>query len=191
MIFFATSNMNKFNEARHILADFGISAGMTKVKSSEIQNDSLNEISKSSVLEAFERVHLPMIVEDAGLFVDALKGFPGPYAAYAYETIGNEGLIKLMIGVSDRVARFRSSVAYFDSELAEPLCFDGEVEGRITKEIHASVQGKGFGFDPIFAPAGTRRTFSEMKLKEKNRFSHRAKALRQFGEWYRQQGSQR
>jgi XTP/dITP diphosphohydrolase len=187
IILFATGNASKFNEARRLLAEYNISVGMLKVKSLEIQSENLDEISESSVIEAFGKVRLPMIVEDAGLFIDALNGFPGPYAAYVYKTIGNEGLLKLMIGISERKAKFRSSIAYLESGLAMPHCFDGEVQGEITLEPRTSRDGGGFGFDPVFMPAGIRKTFSEMSLDEKNRFSHRASALRQFGEWYRKQ----
>jgi len=183
VIFFATSNINKFNEARKVLAEHRIAVGMLRVKTLEIQNDGLREIAESSVVDAFRKVKLPIIVEDAGLFVDSLGGFPGPYAAYVYKTIGNEGLLRLMEKVEDRSAKFRSVMAYFSSELELPVCFDGEVVGEITREER---KGEGsFGFDPVFKPAGSNKTFAEMGTVEKNRFSHRAKALRKFAEWYK------
>ena len=96
VIFFATNNINKFNEARKVLAEYKIAVGMLRVKTLEIQSESLEEIAKTSVIEAFEKCNLPVIAEDAGLFIHALKGFPGPYAAYVYKTIGNRGLLQLM-----------------------------------------------------------------------------------------------
>jgi XTP/dITP diphosphohydrolase len=186
VVFFATNNFNKFNEARSILTEFGIAAGMLRVKVLEIQSDSLEEIAKTSVKDAFNRCHLPVIVEDAGLFVDALKGFPGPYAAYVYKTISNPGLLKLMENVKDRKAIFRSVIAYYDGQSA-PVCFEGEAAGRIA---HDEIWGKlktGFGFDPIFQPAGSTKTFAEMAIEEKNGFSHRANAVRKFAHWYKKQ----
>ena len=183
VIFFATGNFHKFNEARMILSEYNIAAGMLRVKNLEIQSDSLEEIAQTSVIDAFNRCHLPVIVEDAGLFVDALKGFPGPYAAYTYKTISNPGLLKLMEGVEDRKATFRSVIAYYDGK-SEPLCFEGEAVGRIA---HDEIWGKlktGFGFDPIFQPLGSAKTFAEMTIEEKNGFSHRAKAVRKFAQWY-------
>jgi XTP/dITP diphosphohydrolase len=185
VIFFATSNINKFNEARRVLAEFKISVGMLKAKSLEIQSDCLEEVAKASVMYAFRRCYLPIVVEDAGLSVDALKGFPGPYAAYVYKTIGNRGLLKLMEGVKDRKARFESVVAYFSGELREPVCFVGAVTGKIALSERRRNTKAGFGFDPIFVPSGNRKTFAEMSLEEKNRNSHRANAFRKFGEWYR------
>src|SRR4030042_679240 len=112
VVFFATNNVNKFNEARSILTEYDIAVGMLRVKVLEIQSDSLSEIAQASVKDTFNRCNLPIIVEDAGLFIDALKGFPGPYAAYVYKTIGNQGLLKLMEKEKARKARFESAVAY-------------------------------------------------------------------------------
>ncbi|MEM3551239.1 MAG: non-canonical purine NTP pyrophosphatase, partial [Candidatus Bathyarchaeia archaeon] len=79
VIFFATNNINKFNEARKVLGHYNIAVGMLKVKTLEIQSENIEEIAKASVTDAYEKCGFPLIVEDAGLFVDALKGFPGPY----------------------------------------------------------------------------------------------------------------
>jgi XTP/dITP diphosphohydrolase len=182
LIFFATNNINKFNEARKVLAEYNITVGMLRVKTHEIQSDNLEEIAKTSAKQAFEKCRLPIIVEDAGLFVEALNGFPGPYASFVYKTIGNEGLLKLMENVKNRRAKFQSVVAYYSTELKSPICFRGEVAGEITTEARSV--GSGFGFDPVFKPISSARTFSEMSIAEKNVFSHRAKALRKFAEWY-------
>jgi XTP/dITP diphosphohydrolase len=187
-IFFATNNVNKFNEARSILSRYEIAVGMLRVKALEIQSASLSEIAQASAIDAFTRCHLPLIVEDAGLFVNALKGFPGPYAAYAYKTIGNAGLLKLMENVEDRKATFQSVIAYYDGHAA-PVCFEGEAAGKITTEERRGNGKSGFGFDPIFQPAGSAKTFAEMTVEEKNGFSHRAKAVRNFAEWYQKQSS--
>jgi len=185
VIFFATNNIHKFNEARKVLAEYGVSVGMLRVKGSEIQSASLEEIAKTSVIEAFRRCNLPIIVEDAGLFIQALNGFPGPYAAYAYKTISNEGLLKLMENVENREATFHSVIAYHSSESRTPTCFNGEVMGEITKEERRGKSESVFGFDPIFKPANSDKTFAQMSIAEKNRYSHRAKALRKFAEWYK------
>ena len=119
------------------------------------------------------------MVEDAGLFIEALKGFPGPYSSYVYKTLGVQGILKLMEGVKRREAYFLSAIAYAEPGL-EPKVFLGKVEGFIVPEARGS---KGFGFDPIFQPKGSEKTFAEMGVEEKNRFSHRAKALSALAEW--------
>jgi XTP/dITP diphosphohydrolase len=183
VIFFATGNIHKFNEARVVLAEHGLAAAMVREKTVEIQSDNLSAIASSSALEAFKRCHLPLIVEDAGLFVDALNGFPGPYAAYAYKTIENGGLLKLMENVSNRRATFRSSIAYCDSE-TQVFCFEGATTGEIAAAERMKDSKSAFGFDPIFRPEGSDKTFAEMTIEEKNKLSHRARALHKFAEWY-------
>ena len=185
VVFFATGNINKFNEARSILSSYGIAVGMLRVKGDEIQSDSLKKIAQTSAINAYRRCHLPVFVEDAGLFIDVLSGFPGPYAAYVYKTIHNGGILKLMENLKDRRAKFQSVIAYFDETLCEPECFDGESIGEITLTERRAQGKSAFGFDPIFQPSGSGKSFAEMTIEAKNGFSHRAMAIRKFAEWYK------
>jgi len=185
VVFFATGNINKFNEARSILSSYGFAVAMLRLKGNEIQNDNLKEIAQISAVNAFKRSRLPIFVEDAGLFIDALSGFPGPYAAYVYKTIHNSGILKLMENVVDRHAKFQSVIAYCDQSLREPKCFDGESSGEITTTELKPREKLVFGFDPIFQPVGSTKSFAEMTVEEKNGFSHRAMAIRKFAEWYK------
>jgi XTP/dITP diphosphohydrolase len=189
VIFFATGNIHKFNEARVVLAEHGLAAAMLRMKGVEIQSDSLQEIAAASARNAFEESHLPLIVEDAGLFVDALKGFPGPYAAYVYKTVENAGLLKLMENVKNRKATFRSAIAFCDNDSGKTVCFEGETTGEITTQERMLSFQLAFGFDPIFQPDGSHKTFAEMPIAEKNSLSHRAKALNKFAQWYAVQNS--
>ena len=183
IVFFATGNFNKFNEARIILKEYGFASAMLNVKTIEVQNDSITEIAKASVVEAFKQCHLSLIAEDAGLFIHALKGFPGPYAAYVYRTIGNPGMLKLLKKVENRKATFRSVIAYYYGS-GEPMFFEGEADGEIAFCERGGIVKAGFGFDPIFIPTGSPKTFAEMEIEEKNKLSHRAKSVRKFADWY-------
>jgi XTP/dITP diphosphohydrolase len=189
IVFFATGNIHKFNEARVVLAEHGLAVGMMRAKAIEVQSDNLEEIAATSVVDAYKRWNLPFIVEDAGLFVDALNGFPGPYAAYVYKTIDNAGLLKLMENVQNRKATFRSAIAYCDNVSGRSVCFAGETSGEITKQERMTNIESAFGFDPIFQPEGSRKTFAEMTINEKNGFSHRAQAVHKFAEWYKKYGA--
>lgn len=181
--FFVTTNFHKFNEARRVLARLGVTAAMLRIKAVEIQDDNLEKIARGSVLDAVEKSSLPVLVEDAGLFVEALKGFPGPYSSYVYRTLGTRGVLKLMQGVTRRNAYFYSVIAFHSPLQVSPKCFHGKVEGKITPKEQGK---KGFGFDPIFTPKGEiSRSFAEMTTIEKNKFSHRAQALRKFATWYK------
>lgn len=184
IIFFATGNIHKFNEAREVLSKFNISVCMLKIKENEIQSNSLIEIAKHSAIEAFKKYNIPILVEDAGLFIESLHGFPGPYAAYVYKTIGNNGIIKIMERIKNRAAVFRSSIAFCYSNKKEPELFEGEIFGTIALKTTESMNSTGFGFDPIFRPKENLRVFSLMTIAEKNLFSHRAVAFRKFARWY-------
>ncbi len=186
VVFFATGNIHKFNEVRSILSPLGFAVAMLRMKGDEIQSDSIKEIAQTAVRNAFKQTGLPIFVEDAGLFITALDGFPGPYAAYVFKTIHNKGILKLMKSVADRNAEFQSFIAYLDSNQILPECFLGESKGTIT-QTERTEQGKsGFGFDPIFLPAGSSKTFAEMTIEEKNCYSHRAMAIKKFAKWQKQ-----
>jgi XTP/dITP diphosphohydrolase len=178
---FVTSNIHKFQEARSVLSEYKIATAKLKVGAVEIQDDSLENIAKFSALDAVKNCGLPIFVGDSGLFVEALNGFPGPYSAYVYRTVGTKGILKLMKNIENRDAYFQSVIA-FSSPKEQPICFHGKVEGKISlQELGTS----GFGYDPIFEPSkGNGRTFAEMTTTEKNQYSHRAEALRKFAEWY-------
>lgn len=182
VIFFVTSNIHKFNEARRILATYRIASAMLKIETTEIQDDNIGNIAEASAFEAFEKSNLPLIVEDAGLFIRALKGFPGPYSSYVFRTIGNEGVLQLMEGLDDRRAQFRSTVAFCAPSFSSK-CFQGVSKGKIAEEARGF---SGFGFDPIFQPfGGSGKTFGEMSVDDKNLLSHRSRAFKKFAEWYR------
>jgi len=178
--FFVTSNIHKFDEARRVLAEYKVATAMLRVEAVEIQDDSIEEVAKASAIDAVKKCGLPILVEDAGLFVEALRGFPGPYSSYVYRTVGTKGILELMGNVEKREAYFHSVVT-FSSPDEPPRCFHGKVKGEIFREERGR---SGFGFDPIFSPSGQNRTFAEMTTREKNRYSHRAQALRKFAEWY-------
>lgn len=181
-VYLVSRNIHKYLEARQIFLAHGLNLVLLRVKALEIQSENLEDIAKFRASYAAENWGVPVISEDAGLFVDALNGFPGPYSSYAYKTIGCRGILRLLEGVENRRARFRSAVAYCPGPNKQPLCFVGETLGRISTEERGS---HGFGFDPIFIPEeGDGRTFAEMTRKEKNRYSHRARAMTKFVKWY-------
>jgi XTP/dITP diphosphohydrolase len=180
--FLVTGNIHKFLEARRVLSRYEIATAMLKrIGVVEIQDDEIENVARTSAVDAVSKCHLPVVVEDSGLFIEVLNGFPGPYSSYVYRTIANDGVLKLIENSSNRKAHFKSVVAYLEPMMDEPLCFSGEVKGEIIGEKRG---GQGFGFDPIFKPCNSSRTFAQMNVEEKNQFSHRALAFRKFAEWY-------
>jgi len=182
-ICFATTNKHKLEEARKILAGYGIDLEMVPEKKREIQSEKLEEIAEVAALEIAESLGIRVVTEDSGLFIQALNNFPGPYSAYTHDTIGCEGILDLMRNKTNRRAKFRAVVAYCESTQM-PRSFIGIVEGNIAPKARGI---QGFGFDPIFVPTeGDGRTFAQMTQQEKNQYSHRARAFRNFGEWFQE-----
>ena len=173
MISFITSNKGKFVEARDMIDDLV----QRDLGYTEIQADTLEEVAIYGMNEIISRLDGPAMLEDAGLFIEALGGFPGVYSAYVQKTIGNEGILRLMDGVLNRRAFFKSVVVYAKPGL-EPQMFQGIVEGQIGYEGRGS---SGFGYDPIFYVE--ERSLAEMELAEKNRISHRAASMHALKEW--------
>jgi XTP/dITP diphosphohydrolase len=177
-ILFVTNNPHKVNEIAAVLSKYNIRVEVSSVKKREIQSEQLEEIAKESALSAYQALKRPLFVEDSGLFIKALNGFPGPYSSYTYKKIGVAGILKLMAGEKNREAEFVSQIAYIDESGEIKLC-RGVCKGDVAEEARGS---GGFGFDPIFIPKGQKKTFAEMSVEEKNRFSHRAKAAHMLAE---------
>jgi len=153
---FATGNRGKIQEARTILSPFGIRPIPFNWKGVEVQASTVSEVAAYSARVASRKHERSLIVEDAGLFVDALEGFPGPFSSYAFKTIGIKGLLRLLDGRRSRRAAFRSAVA-FCAPSGEPVVFEGVVVGRI---LSAPVGAGGFGFDPVFLPDGGEKSMA-------------------------------
>ncbi len=173
-ILFATSNKGKAQEAADILANAGIKVRHFPFEYRELRSDSLEEIAKDAVAEAHRRCGKPVFVEDTGLFIDALNGFPGTFSAWVQRKLGNDGILRLMDGAESRSARFETSIAFHDG--AGITAYTGVCEGAIAREARGA---GGFGYDPIFVPEGHSQTFAE-NIQLKNNISHRYKSLLEF-----------
>lgn len=177
-IYFATTNTNKFNEVKDILSNYDIKVKMAELDLLEIQSNDLEVIAMYKAKDACRKLNTRVIIEDDGLFIASLKGFPGPYSSFVFKTIGNEGIIQLMKSFSDRTATFRSVIAYCEPNNTT-LTFVSNVNG----EISAEISGKGWGYDPVFIPNdSTQLTYAELGSK-KNESSHRKLVLEKFAHW--------
>ena len=187
-VWFMTGNVGKVREAKHALEPLGFNVQQLVIEGvdiSEPQCDDLEIVARSKLEQA--RANLPnqndgLMVEDAGLFVDHLNGFPGVYSAYVLKTIGCDGMLRLMGEEPARGAEFQAVAA---------LLIDGSVHvsrGICRGVLAMNASGKeGFGFDPIFVPDDVHidgsvhstdgLTFADVDLSVKEQFSHRRKAL--------------
>ncbi|MFB6270889.1 MAG: RdgB/HAM1 family non-canonical purine NTP pyrophosphatase [Halobacterium sp.] len=173
---FVTTNPGKVREAEEYLA------GVYDVEQhdydyTEIQSSDLAEIAARGAEDAYDAqdADVPVIVDDAGLFIRGLDGFPGPYSSYVEDTLGVERVWRVAEDLDDRRGAFRCVVAYADGDTTET--FTGSVQGTIV-----APRGEGgFGYDPIFEHDGT--TFAEMDTERKNALSHRGRALAELADW--------
>jgi XTP/dITP diphosphohydrolase len=171
-----TGNPGKLREFRHALEPLGFQVTHLPEDVDEIQADSLEEVVAGCIGELRGRGLENFILDDSGLFINALRGFPGVYSSYVYRTVGSEGILTLMEGESDRSASFRCCIGC-SLEGVGQFTVTEEAPGTIIHEKHGT---GGFGFDPIFRPLGYQETFAEMSLERKNGISHRGKAIRRF-----------
>lgn len=186
MIAFVTTNQGKFHEVAAKLLEAGIRIRHLDRGYPEVQADSLEKIVRFGATVLDEEVQGDYMIDDSGLFVDALAGFPGPYSAYVYKKIGCAGILKLLEKARDRAATFQTVLLLRRG--GEHHTFRGECRGTIPE----SERGRGgFGFDPIFIPEGQTTTFAEMPVAEKNRHSHRARAVDGLKEFLLDEGKER
>ena len=179
MITFITGNEHKVIEAENIFKNFDIKLEHIDLGYCEPQG-TLVDVAKFGAKYASRKLNKSVIVEDAGLFIKSLNGFPGAYSSYVQDTLGNQGILKLMNNFDDRYAEFRSVIGYCAPK-SEPKVFLGRVEGQIALEEKGNL---GFAFDPLFYVEEEGKTFGELTTEEKNQFSHRRNSLQQFINWY-------
>ena len=164
-----THNRHKYQEMKKIIP----SLEMVDMEYPEIQADTIEEVVEFALNYLSERIDENFIIDDSGLFIHSLNDFPGVYSAYVFRTLGNKGILKLMEDKEDRRATSKTVIGVRIQ--GQNFKFVGICHGEIATEPRGD---NGFGYDPIFIPEGYEKTFAEMSTEEKNRVSHRGKALR-------------
>lgn len=180
---FATNNAHKLEEIRAILGNKVEVLSLNDIGCHTDIPETADTLEGNAALKAqyiYEHYGLDCFADDTGLEVEALGGAPGVYSArYA----GGEGhdseanmkkLLKELEGENDRRAQFRTVICLIEG--GKEYFFEGIVKGGIIEEKRGA---SGFGYDPVFVPEGYEETFAEMGNEEKNRISHRARAVRQ------------
>ncbi len=179
---FATSNQNKLLEINKLLtSDLNIEIKtLSDINVTEDIPETGKTIEENAIQKAayiYNKYGYNCFAEDTGLLVDALNGEPGIYSArYAGEDRNDnkniEKILSNLNSATNRNAHFKTVIALILE--GETFIFEGKIEGEITTAPQGT---SGFGYDPIFRPNGYNRTFAEIGLEEKNKISHRAKAL--------------
>lgn len=181
-LIFATNNLHKLSEIQSLIGDNFTIKSLQQIGCTEDIPETAPTLEGNALLKAqyvFNRYGKNCFADDTGLEIEALDGRPGVFSA-RYATDGHDfeanidKVLKELTEAENRKARFRTVVA---------LIIDGSVyyfEGIVNGEIIAERKGiKGFGYDPVFLPEGYDLTFAEMPLAEKNKISHRARAVKQ------------
>lgn len=187
---FATNNAHKLDEIRAILgdeieivslADIGCHTDIPET------TDTLEGNALQKARYVYEHYHCDCFADDTGLEVEALDGAPGVHTArYAYPDrhdpeANTRKLLDALKEKSSRRAQFRTVIALILN--GEEHLFDGRVEGSIATEKRGT---EGFGYDPVFIPEDSGKTFAELGVEAKNRISHRARAVARLCEFLRQ-----
>jgi non-canonical purine NTP pyrophosphatase (RdgB/HAM1 family) len=165
-----TGNPGKLAEARRIV---GPDLDAVAVDLPEIQSLDINEVLRAKAKAAWEAVGAPVIVEETGLELAALAGFPGPLVKWMLDAVGAEGIARTALALGDRRTTARCVLAAFDGERS--IEASGETLGSLVLPGRGS---RGFGWDPVFQPDGESRTYGELADAEKDRLGHRGKAWR-------------
>ncbi|KAF8806192.1 Ham1-like protein [Phlegmacium glaucopus] len=171
---FVTGNANKLKEVKAILSEGGnpVTIDSQSLDIPEIQGTT-QEVAIDKCKRAAELVKGPCITEDTALCFVALNGLPGPYIKYFMTSIGHEGLNAMLVGFPTKAAEAVCTFAYSAGPGTEPILFEGRTEGIIVPARGPKV----FGWDAVFEPLGTGLTYAEMPDDQKNKLSHRYKAL--------------
>ncbi|WP_299890605.1 RdgB/HAM1 family non-canonical purine NTP pyrophosphatase [uncultured Ruegeria sp.] len=185
----ATHNNGKLEEVAHLLEPFGVSvvgAGDMNLPEPEETEDTFVGNARIKAHAAAKATGLPALSDDSGITIDALNGAPGVYTADWAETGNGRDFLMAMTRAHNelearnaahpRTAQFRSTLV-----LAWPDGHDEVFEGIAPGHLVWPIRGKdGFGYDPMFVPDGHDITFAEMDRWEKNKISHRGRAMEMF-----------
>ncbi len=174
-----TNNPHKIAELTPVFREFNVPFKTTSYEKVEIRSDDVAEVARVAAQYAFEEFQCPVVVDDTGLYIDALNGFPKAYAAFVLRTIGITGILRLMQGIDGRTARFITAVGYADGD--QLRTFTGVARGVIGYTPQGT---RGFGYDPIFIPEGATQSYAQMGQSAKVAISHRTRAFRSFLEWF-------
>ncbi|MCP4204335.1 MAG: non-canonical purine NTP pyrophosphatase [bacterium] len=169
-----TGNPNKVAEAERIC---GFPMRHVAIDLPEIQSDDLAEVAREKALEAWRRLERPVIVEETGLELSALNGFPGPLVKWMLDAVGAEGIARTAAALDEPGARAVCLLVLYDGE--ETVSGEGRTEGRLVLPPRGD---HGFGWDPVFQPEGESRSYAELGDARKDEIGHRGRAWRALAE---------
>ena len=183
-IVFVTHNKGKIASANKQLE--GVNFKIFEYDLEEPRSDDIKYISKYKVLEAYKLVNKPCISLDCGFWIDKLDGFPRAFVNFALDTIGIEGILKLMEGKSNRDCRFTECLSYYDGN--EVYQFMGKHEGTLSNEVLGNdTEKKWSDLWYIYKPSGYEKTLAQMSDEERDsRIKYDSvDSMGEFAKWYK------
>jgi len=185
-LIYLTTNIHKVEEAnRHFVEKYGFNIKIMNpdFEILEIQAKSCVDVVKFSAKYGAEKLGVPVLKSDSGVYIDYLGGLPGPYNAYFDKQIGVEKFLKIMENVEDRKARLEHCFAYCEPG-KEPIIFSGGSTGIIAKEAKGVM---GRWHDLFFIPDGETKTLSELREEDAmNEAKYWGNAINDFAKWYKE-----
>jgi len=184
---FATNNAHKLSEIRSITQGKVEILSLDDIGCHDDIPETAETLDGNAMMKAryvYERYGLDCFADDTGLEVEALGGAPGVHTArYAYPDrndpeANTRKLLRELKGQTNRRAAFRTVIALIED--GRESCFEGRVDGYIAESERGT---EGFGYDPVFSPEETGKTFAELGIETKNRISHRARAVAKLCEY--------
>jgi inosine triphosphate pyrophosphatase len=152
-IYFITGSEDKYNEAKSVISDLE----RVEIDLPELQSINPHEVIKYKLEEAKKHKDGNLVVEDGSLYLDCLSGLPGPLIKWFMKTIGNDGLVKSATAFENDTAEAKVIIDYYKEGSAVEF-FEGTIKGKIV----APRGENGFGWDPVFQPETSKKTFGEM-----------------------------
>jgi XTP/dITP diphosphohydrolase len=185
---YVTTNPGKVHSMQRHLQQYGVSVRQEPLDSPEPRSSDVQEIAEHKAKYAFSKINRPLVVLDAGFYVQSLNGFPRAFVNFALETIGLDGVLRLAEG-KDRACEFRECIAYIDERTVEPLCFFASIPGTLSSEPRGELQPHHWSaLSRIFVPQGYTKTLAELSKQEYDdfwkTFPPQHSCQDKFGTWY-------
>lgn len=170
-----TGNDGKLKEFERLL---GVDIEKCKMDLPEVQSTDVSEVVKTKVQFAYQQLGSPCFVDDTGLTIRQWNNLPGALIKWFIDNVGNYGILKMLSPFDSKEAFVTTAIGYCDENGVK--VFTGEVVGKISDQ---PLGNNGFGYDEIFIPEGSGKTFAEMSDAEKDLFSMRSLAANEFSKF--------
>jgi XTP/dITP diphosphohydrolase len=185
-ILFATSNKTKVAIAKEVLHKYGIKVIQKSINLEEPQSTDIDEVALRKAMQISKKIKQKFIVDDSGIYIKALKKFPGALLKNVNKSLGDEGLLKLMSKEKDRGATFVNVLVFYDSKTKEKKVFRTVIYGRIARKAVGN-RKTGWAIERIFIPKNSTKTIAQFNEKEWNEFWKWFKSrlhYNKFGKWF-------